>query len=225
MVSLRQTFLLLFFFTVHLIASEPSEALKTKKIYPMGEKIYTQKCSKINPNSFTSFEELQTAIKIQKLCSLQNETHINAVAFYLWDVVRVLKESRELPNIEVHKDEKCPICGMFVYKYPRWVAQIYFKDKTHYSFDGMKDLLKFYFDGTHQETIGMILVRDYYSQKTINAKEAYYVLGSDVYGPMGEELIAFSNEAEAQGFQSDHRAKKIIFFSEITKEDVYKLDE
>jgi nitrous oxide reductase accessory protein NosL len=225
MVSLKNSLLLSFFFCISLLNAEPSEALKIKKIYPMGEKIYTQKCSHIHPNDFHSLEELENAIRTKALCNVQNEAHINAVALYLWDVQRVGKDKEQLGEIEVHKDEKCPVCGMYVYKYPKWAAQILYKDARHNSFDGMKDLFKFYFDEPHQETIEMILVRDYYSQKSINAQEAYYVLGSDVYGPMGEELIAFSKEKEAQTFYSDHRGKKILHFKEIKKEDVYKLDE
>ena len=35
---------------------------------------------------------------------------------------------------------------MFVYKYPRWVAQIHIDNKTHLSFDGVKDMMKYYFE-------------------------------------------------------------------------------
>ena len=42
--------------------------------------------------------------------------------------------------------DKCPVCGMFVAKYPDFVAQIVFKDGTCAFFDGVKDLMKYYFD-------------------------------------------------------------------------------
>jgi nitrous oxide reductase accessory protein NosL len=34
---------------------------------------------------------------------------------------------------------------------------------------------------------------------------AYYVLGSDIYGPMGRELIPFEKEADAKEFIKDHQ--------------------
>ena len=91
---------------------------------------------------------------------------------------------------------------MFTYKYPKWAAQIFYKHgdhEHHYSFDGVKDMMKFYFDpmewGKYEmakkESISKILVTDYYSQKAIDAKVSYFVIGSDVYGPMGNELIPF----------------------------------
>ena len=93
--------------------------------------------------------------------------------------------------------------------------------------------MKFYFDpmewGKYEkakrERISKILVTDYYSQKAIDARVAFYVIGSDIYGPMGDELIPFINEEEAKTFYKDHYAKKILKFSEITTEQIYKIDE
>jgi len=36
---------------------------------------------------------------------------------------------------------KCPVCGMFVAKYPDWTASARFKDGTTYYYDGPKDML------------------------------------------------------------------------------------
>jgi nitrous oxide reductase accessory protein NosL len=68
-------------------------------------------------------------------------------------------------------------------------------------------------------------VTDYYTQKAIEARDAYFVIRSDVYGPMGHELIPFASKEDAKTFYMDHKGGKILQFNEITKEDVYKLDE
>ena len=199
-----------------------SQATKVKKIYPMGEKIYLKKCSKIDVEEYSSMREMRDSIKSKKFCKPLNSKYFEALTLYLWEVKRTPQKERYLEEIKVEKDEKCPICGMFVYKYPRWATQIFYKDRR-YSFDGMKDLMKYYFK--RKEGVEKILVRDYYSQKTINAREAFYVIGSDVYGPMGHELVAFGTREEAKTFYMDHRAKKVVAFEEITQEEVYKLDE
>ena len=31
-------------------------------------------------------------------------------------------------TVTIKKADRCPVCGMFVYKYPKWVAQIIFKE-------------------------------------------------------------------------------------------------
>lgn len=119
--------------------------------------------------------------------------------------------------------EKCPVCGMFVSKYPDWTATIQFNDGTHAAFDGPKDLfiyylnLKKYNPGKSQNTITAIRVKDYYSLTMIDGRSAYYVIGSDVYGPMGKELVPFAKLTDARGFMNDHRGKRVVRLNEITQ--------
>jgi len=196
---------------------------KEKKIYPMGKKILTKMCNQnIDPKEFVEINQLKSAIKNNNLCQPLKEKQLQAVALYLWEVKRFGDLKKLEGTISVTKDEKCPICGMFVYKYPKWASQIFYGTK-HYSFDGVKDLMKFYFHDN--KNITKILVSDYYSQKAIDAKKAYFVIGSDIYGPMGDELIPFKNESDAKTFYMDHQGKKILKFQEITQEEIYKLDE
>lgn len=118
--------------------------------------------------------------------------------------------------------DKCPVCGMFVSKYPDWTAVITFKDNSSLFFDGGKDMfiyyhtMKKYTPNRKQKDILSITVRDYYALKQIDARSAWFVIGSDVYGPMGHELIPFSKEAEAKEFLRDHKGKRIIRFNEIS---------
>jgi nitrous oxide reductase accessory protein NosL len=196
---------------------------KEKKIYPMGKNIFEKMCDQtIEPKDYIEINELKSAIENKKLCKALKEKELQALALYLWEVKRFENSDSSVGAIKVTKDEKCPICGMFVYKYPRWAAQIFYGDK-HYSFDGVKDLMKYYFD--HKENITKIAVSDYYTQKAIDATTAFYVVGSDIYGPMGNELIPFKNESDAKTFYIDHKGTQIVSFKDITQKEVYKLDE
>lgn len=199
------------------------ESKKTKQVYPMGEKIFEKKCKKeIDINAYLQINELKADIRYKNLCGELKESELQALSLYLWEVKRFSDAKKSLDVIHVTKDEKCPICGMFVYKYPKWAAQIFYKD-AHFSFDGVKDMIKYYFE--HKEGIAKILVSDYYSQKAVDAKKAYFVIGSDVYGPMGDELIPFISESEAKTFSMDHKGIKILKFEDIKAKEVYKLDE
>ena len=126
--------------------------------------------------------------------------------------------------------DKCPVCGMFVYKYPDWVSQAVFRDGSRIYFDGVKDLLKFYFKVPHYQPgksrgeITVLYVTDYYSLESIEGTRAYYVIGSDVFGPMGKELIPFGKEAEAREFLKDHKGKRMLRFQEVTPEILKTLD-
>jgi copper chaperone NosL len=126
--------------------------------------------------------------------------------------------------------DKCPVCGMFVAKYPEWIVQIRFKEGVRVYFDGAKDFFKYYHDlnryhpGRSREDIAFMWVTDYYAVRNIDPTRAYYVIGSDVYGPMGKELIPFEKEAEAREFLKDHKGKTIYRFNQITPEILKTLD-
>lgn len=126
--------------------------------------------------------------------------------------------------------DKCPVCGMFVAKYPNFAAQIQFRDGGVLHFDGNKDLFKCYLDlpryapGRKQADVAAIYVTSYYDLKLVDGFAASYVTGSDILGPMGRELIPFANESEAREFLRDHKGKAILRFREVTRGTVAALD-
>lgn len=125
--------------------------------------------------------------------------------------------------------DKCPVCGMFVAKYPDWTAFSKTSGGTSYFFDGPKDMFSHYFNpgrytpGKRQSDISGLSVKEYYSLKMIDAKSAFYVIGSDVYGPMGSELIPFATQKDAAAFMKDHKGKKILRFADITPQTIKDL--
>ena len=126
--------------------------------------------------------------------------------------------------------DKCPVCGMFVAKYPDFLAAVLFKDGSSAFFDGTKDMFKYYLNlkkyqpSRNISDIDSIYVTNYYDLTFTDGLSAYYVLGSDIYGPMGRELIPFEKEADAREFMKDHQGKSILRFKEITYEIVKSLD-
>jgi len=129
------------------------------------------------------------------------------------------------------KKAKCPVCGMFVYKYPDWVGEVFFQDGSVAFFDGGKALFKYYFNlkkynpSKTQKDIAAVYVTEYYDLKPMDARKASFVMGSYVYGPMGRELIPFLGKEAAEEFKRDHRGKRILVFHEITPAVIRKLDD
>jgi len=139
-----------------------------------------------------------------------------------------LAEAKE--PIQPTDKDKCPVCGMFVYKYPDWLAEVAFKDGSVVFFDGAKDLFKYYFNipkyspGQGKKDIATVFVVEYYDMKLMDARKAFFVIGSDVYGPMGHELIPFAAAEDAETFMKDHKGKRVLRFEEITLNVIEKLD-
>ena len=126
--------------------------------------------------------------------------------------------------------DKCPVCKMFVSMFPDWNARIEFKDSTYATFDGAKCMFKYYLDikkynpPKTQKDMTVISVKDCYSKTSIDAPQAFFVIWSNVYGPMGHEPIPFEKEADAKKFLKEHKGKKILRFKDITTKVILSLD-
>jgi len=153
----------------------------------------------------------------------------------VWILMILFSAGSALPQdpapVKPSKKDKCPVCGMFVYKYPDWVGVVIFKDGTTAFFDGAKDLFKYYFNlkkynaEKTRKDITAIYVTEYYDVKLMDAHKAFFVLGSDVYGPMGRELIPFFTKEDAQAFKKDHNGKRILLFQQVNPAIIRKLDD
>lgn len=131
------------------------------------------------------------------------------------------------PVKDISPQERCSVCGMFVGKYPDWVTQVRLSNNTVKFFDGVKDMMAFSFNpasfGASGQKIEEIWVKDYYTLAWLDGRSAWYVMGSDVYGPMGHEFIPFSSAAAAENFRKDHKGTKVVRFDEITEPMVQSL--
>lgn len=126
--------------------------------------------------------------------------------------------------------DTCPVCGMFVAKYPEWVATVLYLDGHAHHFDGAKDMFKYLLDlikwapGHRKEDIAAIRVTEYYGLTRVDAQNAYYVIRSDVLGPMGHELIPFQTREDAEEFMADHSGRRVLRFPEVTPSLLDALD-
>lgn len=152
------------------------------------------------------------------------------IALVIICIIAVPASAGQKKPMKLAQKDRCPVCGMFVYKYPDFIAEIIFRDGSYAVFDGVKDMFKYYFNLKKYNTkhttenIDSLYVTDYYDLSLIDARQAFYVRGSDVYGPMGKELIPFMNRRDAQEFMRDHRGNAIVKFQDITPKMIEGLD-
>lgn len=126
--------------------------------------------------------------------------------------------------------DKCAVCGMFVAKFPNFAARITYGDGSYAVFDGCKDMFTYYLNmkkyaaGKSRKEIAALSVTDYYSLGPIDGFSAYYVIGSNVAGPMGNELIPFARLADAEEFRRDHHGKQVLTFTQVSPSVIDKLE-
>ena len=146
-----------------------------------------------------------------------------------------------LPNgAKVDLTAHCPVCGMTVggdlgagaaYSYRdgrvvgfAGVAAVVFKDGHAVGFEGARCL--FIYNkvpkrfGINLNDITYRFVTDFTTRKIIDVNNAFLVLGSTVKGPMGYELIPFSNKEEAEKFETEYNGKRLVQLHTVELKDV-----
>ncbi len=127
--------------------------------------------------------------------------------------------------------DTCPVCGMFVAPYRYWVATVVWRDGKVVHFDGAKDFFKYLLDlkkyepQRQRQDLQDLGVTDYYGTERIDARGALYVVGSDVLGPMGHELVPHDGDEQAREFLADHKGRRVLRFAEVSASLLAGLDE
>lgn len=111
-------------------------------------------------------------------------------------------EPRDIPP-----QARCPVCGMFPARAPRWAAQVIFDDGDAMFLDSPLMLFLFladvprYATGREASTVAARWVRDHDDGTWIDAGNARYVHGSRALGPMrAGNLPAFADAGRAARF-------------------------
>lgn len=203
-----------------LFGGERYEALLSQK----GERIVKALCQKeLLPNPSDDINHTIQLIIASHACIPLSSEHLRSVAYFLDSNITTHTQK----HLHVPEDAKCPVCGMFVYKYPKWAAMIEHGGKKYY-FDGVKDMMKYYiFDGDFpysRHTITQMVVVDYYTLEPLDAVNATYVYDSDITGPMGREFVAFDSPQKAKQFHDEHHGNGVLSFKQITAQKVMALD-
>lgn len=122
-----------------------------------------------------------------------------------------------------HPEARCPVCGMFPANYPKWRTQIVFRNGSTTEFDSPYDLLRFLgnmarYDKQHTAAdVAQILVTDYAKRNRIDGRQAHYLSGSSIRGPMGPDLPAFANKADAE-FLARTAGGRVLNFEQAARE-------
>lgn len=125
--------------------------------------------------------------------------------------------------IEPVDKDVCPVCGMYPTKFPKNKCQIQTADgevvhfcSTQCLFEYLKNFQKY---GKTELNTKFVWVVDYESGQWIYGQNAFYVIGTDVAGPMGKEAYPFVNKEKAVAFSTAHPGK-VLRFKEVTIERI-----
>ena len=112
-----------------------------------------------------------------------------------------------------------------IYEYPAWVSVIDLNNGERIYFSSPKGMFEFYFrpgkwpeyNIKSESDFKDIYVTDYATSKPVKAKGAFFVYGSDVTSPAGDDLVPFDSYKNAEKFLKEHNGKRIFGFREVNR--------
>jgi copper chaperone NosL len=154
-----------------------------------------------------------------------NGLFLVAAALVMMMAIPAIADTVDLPDgAKLDLSVPCPVCNMKVGAGKLGPAAIVFKDGKVVGFDGSGDFFRYLLDpkkyGFDPANIKKVFVTRYGTKNFIDAKQAFFVMGSDMKGTMGPEAVAFAKKEDAQKFSSEHHGKKVAAFSEVKPDEL-----
>lgn len=132
-------------------------------------------------------------------------------------------EQGQPANAAAADEHPCAHCGMIYEKYPKWHATVATADERTLYYCSNRCMFVHLLESDPPKDIEAVNVVDYYDLKDIDGLEAFYVVGSDVVGPMGKGFVALSSQEAAEEFTKEHKGQKVLKFGDVTLGDVKML--
>jgi len=110
-------------------------------------------------------------------------------------------------------EERCKNCGMKIDPKSAWTAKLIAPDGTVVPFDTPRCAFTSWRSGKTQAK--ELHVQEYYDRAWRDAVEVRFVLGGDVLGPMGPDLVPVDGPRAAK-FVQDHAADRALPVDQIT---------
>ncbi|MCW8883851.1 MAG: nitrous oxide reductase accessory protein NosL [Motiliproteus sp.] len=111
--------------------------------------------------------------------------------------------------VKIESGEECHLCGMIITNYPGPKGQLYERGRTQtHKFCSTRDMFAYLLDPENTHNIQTAYVHDMAvtpwdhpdDETYIDARKAWYVVGSNKKGAMGPTLGSFATEKNAKAF-------------------------
>jgi nitrous oxide reductase accessory protein NosL len=115
---------------------------------------------------------------------------------------------KSVPNGIIMGTSSCPICNMNIKKFYKTSHAVVYNSGKKEHFCSMRCLAK---TMKKRKDIKIIFVADASTGKLIKAKNAVYIVGSNIPNTMGANQVAFVSKASAKAFQKKYGGKIVSF--------------
>ena len=117
--------------------------------------------------------------------------------------------------VAMESSDECHLCGMLITHFDGPKGEVFRKEQggKEIKFCSTRDMFSYYLDPENTRNVSQILVHDMSKmpwgsdsiddKHFIDAKQAWFVTGSEKTGAMGKTLASFSLESDAQAFATE----------------------
>jgi copper chaperone NosL len=128
-------------------------------------------------------------------------------------------------SMDYTKDTTCLVRHLKVYENPKWVAKVELKNGKEVFFSSPKSMFEFFhrpgkwyeLNVKSEDDFKNIIVTDFKTLLPVKAKGAFYIYGSNVTSPAGDDLVPFDSYKAAEIFAKEHNGKRILGFKEVSE--------
>jgi copper chaperone NosL len=125
-------------------------------------------------------------------------------------------------SIKIESHKKCPLCGMYPARYPKFNCQIVFNDGSYEAFDSSIGLLVYLHfpdkTGIKLKPVAGIYFKDYLKEGWLEADKAYFVTGSEIRGPMGIQFLPVDSQQAANNIKKQAHGKDVVHYKMIDRQ-------
>jgi copper chaperone NosL len=125
--------------------------------------------------------------------------------------------------VAMESGDECHLCGMLITRFGGPKGEVFRKelDDKVFKFCSTRDMFSYYLDPENKRNVAQMLVHDMSKMPWgsdsiddkyfIDAKNAWFVAGSEKMGAMGQTLASFSQQKDAQAFAKEFGGKVVSF--------------
>ncbi len=123
--------------------------------------------------------------------------------------------------VAMESSDECHLCGMLITRFDGPKGEVFRKEQgdTVFKFCSTRDMFSYYLDPENKRNVSQMLVHDMSKmpwetiddEYFIDAKIAWYVVGSKKTGAMGKTLASFGEKLDAQAFADEFEGMVLSF--------------
>ena len=131
-----------------------------------------------------------------------------------------VKPLDENGRMQISPEDRCPVCGMKVHRYPKFAAAIQLRNSAVFYFCSTGCMVRSWMHpeiylATTPTELKQPVVKEYFTGRQVDGRSIIFVFGSDVIGPMGPALVPIMDENYLKVFKKRHGAKSQFLLNDM----------